>query len=125
MIKEAIATGSTVEEAKESAAKELEALGYTDDVQFEIIDLPKSKTFGLFGGCPAKVKAFVEIEDKPVEKVEKYQRLDKDKKPANHTAKSEKAKSEKKQSTSDDVLAPAELKPMSPKKRLQKKVSAI
>lgn len=116
MIKEAIATGSTVEEAKESAAKELEALGYTDDVQFEIIDLPKSKTFGLFGGCPAKVKAFVEIEDKPVEKVEKYQRLDKDKKPANHTAKSEKAKiekakSEKKQSTSDDVLAPAELKP--------------
>ena len=81
MIKEAIATGSTVEEAKESAAKELEALGFTDDIQFEIIDLPKAKTFGLFGGCPAKVKAFVEIEEKPIEKVEKYQRFDRDKKP--------------------------------------------
>ena len=35
MIKEAIATGSTVEEAKESAAKELEALGFTDDKRWK------------------------------------------------------------------------------------------
>lgn len=117
MIKEAIATGSTVEEAKESAAKELEALGFTEDVQFEIIDLPKAKTLGLFGGCPAKVKAFVEIEEKPIEKTEKYQRLDKDKKPSaprkNDKPKAEKAKPEKKEKTAENEapIVPAELKP--------------
>ncbi len=117
MIKEAIATGSTVEEAKESAAKELEALGFTEDVQFEIIDLPKAKTLGLFGGCPAKVKAFVELEDKPIEKTEKYQRLDKDKKPSaprkNDKPKAEKAKTEKKEKTAESAVpaAPAELNP--------------
>ncbi len=117
MIKEAIATGSTVEEAKESAAKELEALGFTEDVQFEIIDLPKAKTLGLFGGCPAKVKAFVELEDKPIEKTEKYQRLDRDKKPSaprkNDKPKAEKAKTEKKEKTAENAVpaAPAELNP--------------
>lgn len=117
MIKEAIATGSTVEEAKESAAKELEALGFTEDVQFEIIDLPKAKTLGLFGGCPAKVKAFVELEDKPIEKTEKYQRLDKDKKTSaprkNDKPKAEKAKTEKKEKTAESAVpaAPAELNP--------------
>ena len=117
MIKEAIATGSTVEEAKESAAKELEALGFTEDVQFEIIDLPKAKTLGLFGGCPAKVKAFVELEDKPIEKTEKYQRLDKDKKPStprkNDKPKAEKAKTEKKEKIAESAVpaAPAELNP--------------
>ena len=117
MIKEAIATGSTVEEAKESAAKELEALGFTEDVQFEIIDLPKAKTLGLFGGCPAKVKAFVEFEDKPIEKTEKYQRLDRDKKPSaprkNDKPKAEKAKTEKKEKTAENAVpaAPAELNP--------------
>lgn len=117
MIKEAIATGSTVEEAKESAAKVLEAIGFTEDVQFEIIDLPKAKTFGLFGGCPAKVKAFVEIEEKPIEKTEKYQRLDKDKKPSaprkNDKPKAEKAKPEKKEKTAENEapIVPAELKP--------------
>lgn len=117
MIKEAIATGSTVEEAKESAAKELEALGFTEDVQFEIIDLPKAKTLGLFGGCPAKVKAFVELEDKPIEKTEKYQRLDRDKKPSaprkNDKPKAEKAKTEKKEKIAENAVpaAPAELNP--------------
>ena len=109
MIKEAIATGSTVEEAKESAAKELEALGFTDDIQFEIIDLPKAKTFGLFGGCPAKVKAFVEIEEKPIEKVEKYQRFDRDKKPQ-RPVRPEKAKTERREEP-DEAPLQTELKP--------------
>ena len=56
MIKEAIATGSTVEEAKESAAKVLEAIGFTEDVQFEIIDLPKAKTCLLYTS-PARMSS--------------------------------------------------------------------
>ena len=31
-----------------------------DDVKFEILELPKSKTLGLFGGSPASVRVFVE-----------------------------------------------------------------
>jgi len=59
MIKEAIATGATVEEAKEAALSELGAK-ITDDVDFEVIDFPEKKTLGLFGGKPAKVRAYME-----------------------------------------------------------------
>lgn len=63
MIKEAIGTGNTIDEAKEAALIELNA-GENDDVQFEVISFPKKKTFGLFGGALAQVKAFVEVPDK-------------------------------------------------------------
>ena len=59
MIKEATATGATIDEAKEAAILLLSA-DDDADIQFEIIDLPQKKTFGLFGGCPAKVRAFYE-----------------------------------------------------------------
>ena len=62
MIKEAIATGATVDEAREAAALLLGA-GIDDDVKYEIIDMPQKKTLGLFGGCPAKVRAYIELED--------------------------------------------------------------
>ena len=62
MIKEAIATAETVEEAKEAAISELGA-AMTDTVDFEIISLPQKKTLGLFGGSLAKVRAFIEIPD--------------------------------------------------------------
>lgn len=66
MIIEKIGTGKTVEEAKENALIEM-GLGIDTEVDydFEIIDLPKSKTFGLFGGTPAKVRVFREVEDVP------------------------------------------------------------
>ena len=57
MIKEAIATGDTVELAKEAACKELGVESY--DVEFEILEMPTKKTFGLFGGSPAKVRVFI------------------------------------------------------------------
>lgn len=62
MIKESIATGKTLEEAKENA---LASLGNydTDDIGFEVLTQPKAKTLGLFGGCDAKVRVFVEVED--------------------------------------------------------------
>lgn len=58
MIKEAIATGDTVEEAREAACRELGVETY--DAEFEILEMPAKKTFGLFGGSPAKVRVFIQ-----------------------------------------------------------------
>jgi spoIIIJ-associated protein len=57
MTKQAIATGSTIEEAQAQALAELAAPAGAD-VQIEVIDLPVKKTLGIFGGCPAKVRAY-------------------------------------------------------------------
>lgn len=57
MDKEVIATGKTLEEAKDSAVKQLGVK--EQDIQFEVIELPTKKKFGLFGGNSAKVKAFI------------------------------------------------------------------
>lgn len=59
MIKEAIGIGETVEIAKENACRELGV--ETHEVEYEILQMPEKKKFGLFGGSPAKVRAFVEI----------------------------------------------------------------
>lgn len=59
MIKEAIATGTTIEDAKNAALLELNAPGDVE-VTTEVLSLPVKKTFGLFGGAPAKVRAFYE-----------------------------------------------------------------
>lgn len=67
MIKEAIGFGSTVDEAKEDAILKLGAK-IEEDVQFEIISLPKKKVLGMFGGAQAEVKAYVERPDKPTKK---------------------------------------------------------
>ena len=71
MIKEAFGTGATLEEAKDAALK---ALGAPEDadVKYEIIEKPKAKVFGLFGGSDAKVKAFFEIPDDPFAKAKDY-----------------------------------------------------
>ena len=63
MIKEARGFGATLEEAKENAVKELNA-SELEDIQFEIISMPKKKILGIFGGSKAEVKAFVELPDK-------------------------------------------------------------
>ncbi len=68
MIKEAIATGETVELAKEAACRELGVESY--EAEFEILEMPTKKTFGLFGGNPAKVRVF--IKDDPAEAAAKY-----------------------------------------------------
>ncbi len=67
MIKEAIGFGATVDEAKEDAILKLGAK-IEEDVQIEIISLPKKKVLGLFGGAQAEVKAYVERPDKPAKK---------------------------------------------------------
>ena len=67
MIKEAFGIADTVEEAKEAAIAELNA-GIDADISFEIIDMPKKKLLGVFGGSKAKVRAYVEIAEKEKKK---------------------------------------------------------
>lgn len=55
MIKEFIATGKTVEDATTAAKLGLKA-PLTADIKVEVIEMPKKKIFGLFGGSDAKVK---------------------------------------------------------------------
>ena len=64
MIHEAIATGATIEEAQENARK---ALGAPEsaDVRTEILAMPTKKVLGLFGGSPAKARAYYETPDAP------------------------------------------------------------
>ncbi len=69
-MKEAIGTGDTVEQAKEAACKELGVESY--EAEFEILEMPTKKTFGLFGGSPAKVRVY--LEDDPAEAAAKYLR---------------------------------------------------
>lgn len=69
MIHEAIATGATIDEALEAARKELNAPADAF-IHTEIIAMPQKKILGLFGGSPAKAKAWYETADAPVKKAE-------------------------------------------------------
>lgn len=62
MIREAICTAPTIDGALDAACRELGL--ERGEVEFEIIDNPVKKKFGLFGGNPAKVRAYVVIPDK-------------------------------------------------------------
>ncbi len=86
MIKEAKGFGSTIDEAKENAIKNLGASDF-DDIQFDVISMPKKKVLGLFGGSDAEVRAYIEVPDKKEPK----------RKPKKEAAKKEKAKKEKPQ----------------------------
>ncbi|MBQ6018976.1 MAG: KH domain-containing protein [Clostridia bacterium] len=75
MIKEYIASAASLEEARELAKKMLGAPEEAD-VKLEVISAGKKKTLGLFGGAPAKVRAYYEVpepapEKKPAPKPEK------------------------------------------------------
>ena len=63
MIKEAKGFGATIDEAKENAIKNLGA-SELDDIQFEVVAMPKKKVLGIFGGCDAEVRAYIELPDK-------------------------------------------------------------
>lgn len=69
MIREAIATGETVEIAFANACRELGV--DTTDAEFDILEMPTKKTFGLFGGSPAKVRAYVQ-ENNPAQEAAAY-----------------------------------------------------
>lgn len=70
MRKEAIVEAPTLEEAKAAAAREI---GLTvETAQFDILQQPQKKTLGLFGGCPARVRAYCEVS--PADKAADYLR---------------------------------------------------
>ena len=107
LIKEARGFGATLEEAKENAARELNASDL-DDVQFEVITMPKKKILGLFGGCNAEVKAFVEIADK--KKNSKKPAPKKDKKDIkNEKTVKETKKNQPVQTVKEDVVSKADV----------------
>lgn len=56
MIKEAIGVGETLDEAREDALKQLGVESY--EVEFDVLQMPEKKKFGLFGGSLAKVRAY-------------------------------------------------------------------
>lgn len=72
MIKEATGVASTIEEARQQALRALNA-PQEADVKVEIVQQPKKKILGLFGGADAKVKAYYDdgkSEKKPAPKKE-------------------------------------------------------
>ncbi len=57
MIKEALGVANTMDEARKIAIANLNA-PIDADVTVEVVEMPKKKVLGLFGGSQAKVKAF-------------------------------------------------------------------
>lgn len=70
MLREAVAQGATAEEALANACRELGV--DTTEVEFEILEMPTKKTFGLFGGKPAKVRAYIEENQDPADVAASY-----------------------------------------------------
>ena len=69
MRREAVATGDTIEKAFAAACR---ALGVSEaEAECELLEKPTKKTFGLFGGTPAKVRAVVK-EKRPAELAADY-----------------------------------------------------
>ena len=95
MIKEAIGTGNTVDEARAAAMLELGVTDF-DDFSVEVLQTPVKKILGLFGGNPAKVKVSIEVADpKPEKKPNNKNNKKNDKK----VVKNENKKPEKKEET--------------------------
>lgn len=88
MIKEYIGTGKTVEEAIAAAKAGLNAPALAD-VNIEVVQMPKKKTLGLFGGKDAEVKAWFDDgrkEKKPQPKKAPKERAEKKPAPKKETA---------------------------------------
>lgn len=107
MIKEARGFGATVDEAKENAIANLQA-AEDDEIQFEVIDTPKKKVLGLFGGRQAQVRVFVERPDPKPKKAPKsaQQKKKNSEKPTEKTAAADKRPAAKPQAS--EKAQPAE-----------------
>ena len=70
MRKECVKEAASIEEAKKRIVAELEA----DEaiITFEVMQEPKAKTFGLFGGANAIVKGTVDIDESPAALAKAY-----------------------------------------------------
>ncbi len=113
MIKEIVASGKDVIEAKENARLALGA-GPLDDVNFEIIHAGSKGIFGIIGVKPAQVRAYIEIPDANggEKRQKKHDRPKKNKErreKQNNGAKKE-ARPQKEAKPSEPVIPEAELK---------------
>jgi len=68
VVKEAFGTGDTIDEALAEACKELGV--DPEKAEYEVVQEPAKKRLGLFGGNPAKVRAYVNVS--PAEKAVEY-----------------------------------------------------
>ena len=59
MLREIIVSADTIEEAQKKASAELGR--DVDKISFEVLQQPEKKKFGLFGGSPAKLRAYFEV----------------------------------------------------------------
>ena len=91
MIKEIIATGKDVTEAKENARAALGA-GPLDDVNFEVLHAGSKGIFGIIGVKPAQVKAYIEIADKEPRRPRPEKKRDKKKNDAQREPRKENKK---------------------------------
>ena len=115
MIKEIIASGKDVIEAKENARAALGA-GPLDDVNFEIIHAGSKGIFGIIGVKPAQVRAFIEIPDAVGEKRKKHDKPKKnnkerrENKPERPAKKPQTEEKEAKEAPKTRVIPEAEMK---------------
>ena len=95
MIKEIIATGKDIIEAKENARA---ALGVSplDDVNFEIIHSGSKGIFGIIGVKPAQVRAYIEIPDSEEKQKRRHDRPKKERRPEDKPQHQKKKPQEKK-----------------------------
>ncbi len=70
MVKEAFGTGDTIDEALAQACSELGV--EPEKAEYEVLQEPAKKKLGIFGGNPAKVRAYVNVT--PAEKAVEYLR---------------------------------------------------
>lgn len=112
MIIEKIGTAASIEEAKQKALALLAAPADAD-VKVEIVEMPKKKILGLFGGSDAKVKAFYDDgkeEKKPAQvkkEAPKAPPKKQEKKPENKPEKkAEPEKKEKQQAPKKETVKP-------------------
>lgn len=120
MIHEAIGTGATIEEALENAKKELNAPA-SADVRSEIIAMPTKKILGLFGGSPAKAKAWYETPDAPKKAPEAPKAPAQKQKPAEKAQKKEAPKAEKPKAKAKETAEPVKSEAAEPAKAAQEK----
>ena len=108
MIKEAIGTGLTIDEAKENAILALGA-GPEDDIQFEVLATPQKKILGLFGGSKAEVRVYVELPEpkKKKQNSAKKDRVKKQNKPTEKKVENKEKKTESKKTAEKAAVAPS------------------
>ena len=119
MLKEIIASGKDVAEAKENARALLGA-GELDDVQFEIIHAGSKGIFGIIGVKPAQVRAFIEMPEKAERKPRPERNRDRG--PKNNAQRNAEKPAQQKSEKKDK---PAQKQSPAPKKEKESKPKSV